>query len=127
MRGHKLLYVAALAGLALVGTAGCDNPGDNSPPPFPSYAEDVQPILFAHCVRCHGSGGTLNADPDIAPINSTMKPNMMDDFTTYAGAKTFAPLFKSAIDNYPMPPPPSERLDAYTYDTLITWAKNPQP
>jgi hypothetical protein len=54
----------ALAALAL---AGCEKPV----PATPTYSKHVLPILEAHCVRCHGSGGTLNADPhSLEPTSS---------------------------------------------------------
>src|SRR5260221_10546678 len=37
-------------------------------PAAPSYAKDVQPILMAHCVRCHGEGDTLNTNPDVTSV-----------------------------------------------------------
>jgi hypothetical protein len=46
----------ALVVLALV---GCEKPV----PATPTYEVDVLPIFMAHCVRCHGAGGKLNADP----------------------------------------------------------------
>ena len=38
---------------------------------MPTYAADVQPIFVAHCVMCHGRGGTLNdaLNPDGTPSN----------------------------------------------------------
>jgi hypothetical protein len=45
--------------LALVLLGGCEKPV----PAMPTFAVDVHPILAASCVRCHGAGGTLNADP----------------------------------------------------------------
>ncbi|HEY2731156.1 MAG TPA: hypothetical protein VGK52_14535 [Polyangia bacterium] len=47
---------ATLAALAL---AACQEPV----PKTPTFEVDVKPIFQANCVRCHGAGGTLNADP----------------------------------------------------------------
>jgi hypothetical protein len=40
-------------------------------PANPTYEKDVQPILAAHCVRCHGANNMLNTNPD---ITSTVMP-----------------------------------------------------
>ena len=37
-------------------------------PARPTYKNDIAPLMEAHCIRCHGAGGTLNADPDIPKI-----------------------------------------------------------
>lgn len=55
MTGGERWFGGALAALAL---AGCEKPV----PATPTYTADVLPIFEAHCVRCHGAGGTLNAD-----------------------------------------------------------------
>jgi hypothetical protein len=49
--------------MALVALAACEKPV----PENPTFAGDVQPIFEAHCVRCHGAGGMLNADPHSIP------------------------------------------------------------
>src|SRR5437764_1467964 len=52
--------LSALGSIALAATlASCEEPV----PQTPTFALDVKPIFAAHCVRCHGAGGTLNADP----------------------------------------------------------------
>ena len=123
MRGQRLLIVELLAALAFVG-AGCGNEA----PLFPTYHNDVKPILEAHCIRCHGAGGMLNTDPDIPLISGVMKPNATD-LTTYTGVKApavFLVLIPS-INTLPMPPPPSTALDSYDYDTLANWVANGGP
>jgi hypothetical protein len=52
--GWAFFFAAVAAGVA-----GCESPI----PPNPTFEIDVKPIFFAHCVRCHGAGGTLNNDP----------------------------------------------------------------
>jgi hypothetical protein len=126
MRAHSFIVMAALAGALLVGAAGCGNDA----PLFPSYATDVKPILDAHCIRCHGAGGTDNLDPDMPPIaanNNAKMPNPGEDFRTYAGAVKSAGLFKTTIDTWPMPPPPSTALTPYERDTLVTWGSAAVP
>jgi hypothetical protein len=48
-----------LLGALTVLSVGC---GARMVPATPSYEADVRPIFLARCVRCHGAGGTLNAD-----------------------------------------------------------------
>jgi hypothetical protein len=48
---------------AACGLAACSSPAEPVPA-MPSYATDVRPIFAAHCTRCHGDGGTLNAAPN---------------------------------------------------------------
>jgi hypothetical protein len=45
--------------LAVLALSACQEPV----PKTPSFEVDVKPIFQASCVRCHGAGGTLNADP----------------------------------------------------------------
>jgi len=120
MRAHSFIVMTALAGALLAGAAGCGNDA----PLFPTYSVDVKPILEAHCIRCHGAGGTLNADPNMPRLTmfpNAPGPNMMDDFTTFDGAAKFRGTFQMAIDTFPMPPPPSTSLTSYERDTLVTW------
>jgi hypothetical protein len=128
MRSRQLLLVAAVA--AVLGSSGCEN----AVPLFPRYTTDIKPIMQGHCIRCHGGGGMLNADPVIAPISNSQKPTQ-GDFTQladkgmtfglmhYTGA--LAPAFKAFVDNDPMPPPPAPPLTPFEYDTLMTWMSNP--
>ena len=126
MRAHGLLLVTMLAGAALVGAAGCLN----AVPDRPSYERDIKPLMEAHCIRCHGAGGTLNADPDIAKINGVQKPNTTD-YTTLQGLMPLTgaaePALELFIKTLPMPPPPSDRLTSWESDLLFTWAKHPLP
>jgi hypothetical protein len=63
----------ALAALAL---AACEKPV----PAMPTYTADVQPILEAHCVRCHGAGGTLNADARSLEPSSPPPNGFLDQY-----------------------------------------------
>jgi hypothetical protein len=126
MRAHSLLVIAVLTGAAVSGAAGCGNAAK----PFPSYANDVKPIMDAHCIRCHGAGGMMNGDPYTPLIMNTQTP-IRGDFTTMDGFKTYTGpgggSLKVFIDTLPMPPPPSSKLDSFDYDTLVNWASNPAP
>lgn len=48
---------------AACGLAACSSTS-HPIPSMPTYATDVEPIFAAHCIRCHGEGGTLNAAPN---------------------------------------------------------------
>jgi hypothetical protein len=45
-------------------------------PAAPTFEVDVEPIFLAHCVRCHGAGGTLNQDPRALNGYATDRPNV---------------------------------------------------
>jgi mono/diheme cytochrome c family protein len=126
MRAHGLYLVTVLAGAAVVGGAGCGNPV----PDRPSYERDIKPLMEAHCIRCHGAGGTLNADPDIRPVSGVQKPNATD-FTSLNGLMPLTgaaePALELFVKTLPMPPPPSDLLTNYERELLFTWAKNPLP
>jgi hypothetical protein len=47
-----------------------------------SRAADVRPIFEWSCVRCHGAGGTLNADP--RAIEDAPPKSNFDQMTTAA-------------------------------------------
>jgi hypothetical protein len=147
MHKNSLLSLLAFA-LLTGGLVGC---GENSVPENPSWANDIQPLMEARCVRCHGGGGMLNGDPDVPPnFTASTDPTAMvhvcppatggaaytcaptgGNFTTEAGLMTYTlqvkgtPILKTFLD-YPMPPPPSEPLDDYEYNTLMKWAENPR-
>ena len=74
------------AALALVG-AGCT--AYPSPPSQPAYDTDVQPILLAHCTRCHGNGpdgGALNhAGVPGVTYNAAGPPRTLGPFLTEFG------------------------------------------
>lgn len=131
MRAHGLVLVTVLAGATLVGAAGCLN----AVPDRPTYERDIKPLMEAHCIRCHGAGGTLNTDPDISKINGVQQPTN-SDFTSLQGSNGHAGLMtytgpaegilESSVKNMPMPPPPSDPLTSWERELLFTWAKSPQ-
>lgn len=47
--------------LAAAGVACTSYPAE---PTAPTFTKDVQPILAAHCTRCHGGNGTLTNETD---------------------------------------------------------------
>ncbi|HEV8262345.1 MAG TPA: hypothetical protein VGQ19_16530, partial [Burkholderiales bacterium] len=68
MRSYRLLgFIATAAcGLALAGAiASARGPAAPQAPSTPYFTRDVQPILSASCVRCHGAAlaeGKLRLD-----------------------------------------------------------------
>jgi hypothetical protein len=140
MNKNSLLSLFALALLA-GGLVGC---GENDVPENPSYARDIQPLLDAHCVRCHGGGGSLNGDPDVPPGSIKLPCAPIPDggaytcaptngnFTALNGANGKAGLatYAAGIKTYlalPMPPPPSEPLDDFETNLLVKWAVHQFP
>jgi hypothetical protein len=141
----KQLLVVALASLASVVACEPSKPGQ------PSFARDVQPIFEAHCVRCHGAGGTLNTDPSTIGVYKGMPP-LAGYFNQYQdsgncpdaggspagcmrGAYYYATTGKLLFTTYvngesgvgPMPPPPAAQLTSWEHDVVFTWLNNPIP
>jgi hypothetical protein len=135
--------------LTLVGAvaAGC---GENPVPETVLFNLDVQPLLQARCVRCHGAGGTLNGDSDIVPgavksFAPTGKPlqgffDCAADRGDCSGDAPTAPACKRGFRNYAammpgagattvwlkvMPPGPSEPLTSRESEILHTWLAHP--
>jgi hypothetical protein len=136
MRGTTVSLIA-LAGLAAVlGGAGCvESSGDE--PVNPSYTRNIKPLMEAHCIRCHGAGGTLNGDPDIAKVNGSMAATN-GDFTTLADASATIFGLMHYVNGAPgapsmglflpsMPPPPAPPLTTWEKDVLLKWLANPLP
>jgi hypothetical protein len=59
MRPFGFALVASGLSVLVAVAAGCEEPI----PAHPTYDIEVKPLFEAHCVRCHGAGGTLNGDP----------------------------------------------------------------
>jgi len=134
---------AAVAALVVVAAACSSSP----PPPvpeMPTFSVDVEPILLKNCVRCHGAGGTLNADPS----SSLPYPPPNGYFDHYAdqgnctpddagviptdcklGAASLAPAMKVYVncDDLPMPPPPAARLSTHDRQVIGNWADEMPP
>jgi hypothetical protein len=133
LRGQGLVLVAALAGAAVVGGVGC---GANDIPINPTYSREIKPLMEAHCIRCHGAGGTLNLDPDSAKVNSVQAPTS-GDFTALADDAagkhgliwyTVAPGSALWTAFFPqMPPAPAPGLTDREYQILTTWIASPMP
>jgi len=136
--------VATVAMVA--GMPACEPPS----PATPSYANDVRPILLAHCVRCHGAGGTLQGDPTMYPLGAppagytpgSPKQCYFDEVEDRGdctatdggvgadckrGLRTCAVLVGPYIlptSPKRMPPPPA-MLNDWEQDVLIRWSRSP--
>jgi hypothetical protein len=138
------LFMASVA--VVVSGAAC-NPAE---PSQPSFAADARPIFVAHCVRCHGAGGMLHADPTSAsPYNAIPVDGYFDQYDDQGscpaagsgfqgckrGAHYYATTGKLVFAGYvdgqmglgPMPPPPAPRLTTWEHDVLFSWVNNPIP
>jgi hypothetical protein len=122
--------------LAVLFLAACAKPV----PAVPSFAVDVLPIFQASCVRCHGAGGALNADPlaiEDGPPHSDLEH--YDDGADCAPTPQGTPLscvrgaaYEATIGNLhaflhgsespPMPLPPSDPLGAWELAVIDNWA-----
>ena len=126
---------------------GC---GESSVPVIVQYNQDVQPLLLAHCVRCHRAGGTLNGDSDIGfgPVASsfaTGKPlqgyfDCAADRGDCSSANPTAPTCRRGFRYYAndmpgaiaqvawlhlMPPPPAPPLTTFESEILYKWLASP--
>lgn len=102
--------VAALAGLAL---AGCPGAVDD-----PTWVEDIQPIVEANCVRCHGS-------PPIGGAPSSFRLDIYEDTTlpdgtTVRGAAVMAEFMAARVSAGTMPP--RWPLEDHRQETIENWA-----
>jgi hypothetical protein len=129
--------------VALVLTLGACGP--EPAPTTPTFEADVRPIMMSRCVRCHGAGGHLNADPHAAltypppdgyfnvyetadELAGPCPPPTGPDCTY--GAKKWSGLMKIYIQpDAPlrMPPAPSPELDDRQREIITRWADEPTP
>jgi hypothetical protein len=91
-------------------------------PRAPTFAKDVAPILYGHCVSCHRPG-------EIGAAQSLL---------TYPGAKQWANAIKAQVVSRQMPPWPADpqhslkfrndaRLDQKDIDTVVAWVDGGAP
>jgi hypothetical protein len=132
-RGFFLLIVPALGFLL----AAC---GEGPIPDRPGFETDIKPLTLSRCVRCHGAGGTLNADPkavlSYAPFNGFF--DQYDDpqnCTTPTGQPCrgfayYAGMGRPNFDHYfpMMPPSPGAQLSDRERELINRWiAETPTP
>jgi hypothetical protein len=141
VRSRLAIPIASLLGALLaLGAAACSPP---AAPDSPTYANDVQPIVFARCFRCHGAGGNLNMDPKAADTaeaigfigqyqdNTTLcgPPNDAGAVSlTCQGAASLAKTMAARValgdnDILRMPPQPSARLSDRQIEIITRWAE----
>ena len=129
--------------LAALAHAGCEKPV----PKTPTFADDVGPIFAAHCVRCHGAGGTLNSDPRAVDPDMpsayltqyadkgdcTLLPDGTSPATCIPAARFEAvngniKLYLEGPLEIRMPPAPGEPLSSWELDVINNWlAEQPVP
>jgi hypothetical protein len=130
----------ALSALAL---SGCEAPV----PATPTFAVDIRPIFEGHCVRCHGAGGSLNADP-LALENAPPPNGFLGQYedkadctldaagnvpaTCLGGALYEAKngnihYYINATEGLRMPMQPSEPLDSWELAVVNNWVAEPTP
>ncbi|HSK03964.1 MAG TPA: hypothetical protein VK932_22075 [Kofleriaceae bacterium] len=114
-----------LAMLGALGLAACG--GDV--PASPTYFDDVQPILRANCVRCHGA---VPSDPKIARFRLdryVKRDEATFDAWDYAQASAAgaAPMIRVAVDLEAPAMPPDYALTERQRDILARWVEQGAP
>ena len=144
-RRSPLSLVSVLLAGSLLGACG-----PAPAPDMPTFAHDVEPIMLARCVRCHGGGGTLNADPaSTSPAFKNVPPlsgyfDHLEDqgdcsiqdggglsMSCKRGLKYYASgnpgnvVWKVFFPQ--MPPAPAPKLTDRQLDVINRWVQNPLP
>ncbi len=98
-------------------------------PASPTYFDDVQPILRANCVRCHGA---VPSDPRIARFR--LDRYVKDDAATFdawdyaqASAGGAAPMIRVAVDLEAPAMPPDYPMTERQREILMRWALQGAP
>ena len=134
-----LAFLSLSLATALV---GC---GEEPIPVEPGFAADVRPIMVARCVRCHGAGGTLNADPVavklMVPTNGFFEQyadsgacGPMDPVggckrgaLFYAKQKLIFTARLRSSEAIRMPPLPAEMLSEHQIQIIERWTNEATP
>jgi mono/diheme cytochrome c family protein len=147
----KGLLIVALATLATAFAGACSI---QDTPHAPTFATDIKPIMLSRCVRCHGAGGRLHADPlstleffRMAPIDGFFDrfeddcPDAETSGCHGLGHYAMGGFTQTLFTNYihfrgsdggapppgPMPPAPAPRLTSDQLDTIDLWLANGAP
>ena len=128
--------------LAVVALSGCEKPV----PETPTFAADVGPNFAAHCVRCHGAGGTLNSDP--RAVNPDTPGAYLDQYAdkvdctldamglvppTCVPAARFEAesgnlkVYLHGPEQLRMPPPPGQPLSPWELAVVDNWLAEKPP
>jgi hypothetical protein len=140
-RAGRCLSKVGIAALAALLSA-C---GDEPIPLQVTWEPTIRQVFAAHCVRCHGAGGTLNIDPEV--YGGTDSPTLAYlDHLQDQGDCTLDPVTMSVPDSCKrgalfvkdtiklyvettgsmrMPPAPSAPLTDYERDLILKWVDNP--
>jgi hypothetical protein len=128
--------MTAFALLLAAAGAGCTvYPAE---PTSPTFAKDVQPILAAHCTRCHGGDGTLTNEVDGSRPQSIecyldQYADRGDCTTPVDGGPPLVtqckPGAKYCASPLPSPPgtPPTSYFDIYVFNAAATPNRMPPP
>jgi hypothetical protein len=128
---------------AALGLGGCEKPV----PETPTFADDVGPIFEAHCVRCHGAGGTLNGDPravvpdtpsayltqyadrgDCTPMPNGDIPPTCIPAARFEAVNGNIKLYLQGPPQIRMPPAPGAPLSSWELAVVDNWlAEQPTP
>jgi mono/diheme cytochrome c family protein len=91
---------------------------DGKPTHSPRFAEDVQPLLQARCVRCHG-GKARRADLDLTTAAGIRKGG--ESGPVIVPGKPEESLLYEKIHAGAMPPSTKDRLNEAEVDTIRRW------
>jgi mono/diheme cytochrome c family protein len=119
---RNFVKLGVIGGLGLAACGG-------DVPAHPTYFDDVQPILLANCVRCHGAAPS---DPKIAKFR--LDRYVKDDATTFdawdyaqGGAGGDAPMIRVAVDLQAPAMPPDYELTDRQREILTRWVEQGAP